>query len=115
MDEMDRRRVKQVQYNEAHNITPKTIVKAIHELEEFQYDAKRTELTGLFRDAGPQYFAKDKLPGLIKDLENQMKEAADALDYELAAVIRDRIIEIRDMMVRPGKKRRGPPKAAKRD
>ncbi|HRY30409.1 MAG TPA: excinuclease ABC subunit UvrB, partial [Elusimicrobiota bacterium] len=106
LDEMTRRRKKQVAYNEEHHITPKTVVKAIHELEEFQYAAKNAELPGLFRETGARYLTKEKLPGLIKDMETQMKEAADALDYELAAVIRDKIGELREMMVRPGRRGR---------
>ncbi|UPT73098.1 MAG: excinuclease ABC subunit UvrB [Elusimicrobiota bacterium] len=50
LGEMDRRRVKQLAYNKAHGITPKTIVKAVEELEEFQSTAKREGLS-LLRDA----------------------------------------------------------------
>jgi excinuclease ABC subunit B len=107
MDEMNRRRQKQVEYNREHRITPKTVVKAVQELEEFQYKAKETGLTDLFRDSGPRYLNRKELPHLIKDLEAQMKEAADALDYEMAAVIRDKLFEVKDMMVN-GKRSAGP-------
>jgi excinuclease ABC subunit B len=105
LDEMNRRRARQVEYNAAHGITPKTVVKAIHELEEFQYAAKQSGLRDLVREPGPGYLTKEKLPHLIKDLETQMKEAADALDYETAAVIRDKIFQLKEMMVRPGRRR----------
>jgi len=102
LDEMDRRRVKQAAYNKAHTITPKTVVKAVQELEEFQYKAKEQTLVGLFRDGAAPYVSRENLPHLVKDLERQMKEAADSLDYELAAVIRDKLFEVREMSVKSG-------------
>ena len=59
-------------------------------------DGERLE-KGVFR---AKDMSRDELARLVKDLEQQMKEAADALDYELAAVIRDRLFEVKDMMVR---------------
>lgn len=108
LGEMARRRVKQEEYNRKNNITPRTIVSAIHELEEFQTKAKETGLAGVFRDAGAGYATRKNLPHLVKDLEQQMKEAADALDYELAAVLRDKLFEIKEMMVRGGKVKPAP-------
>jgi excinuclease ABC subunit B len=105
MDEMSRRRERQADHNRRHGITPRTVVKAIQELEEFQVKAKVEGLAGVFREAGPEYLTKDRLPALIKDLERQMKDAADALDYEMAAVIRDRLYQVKEMMVRPGRGR----------
>ena len=117
MGEMDRRRQKQTAHNAAEGITPKTIVSAVHDLEEFQMKAKETLLPGLFREAGASYLTRKELPNLIKQLEAQMREAADALDYELAAVIRDKMIEIKDMMAtgrgtRSGKIQKGRGKKA---
>jgi excinuclease ABC subunit B len=114
LDEMNRRRERQVEYNRAHHITPRTIVRAVQELEEFQYKAKETGLAGIFREAGPKYLSRENLPHLMKDLERQMKEAADALDYELAAVIRDKIFEMKEMMAggagkKAGNKKTRPP------
>jgi excinuclease ABC subunit B len=97
LSEMDRRREKQTAHNRRRGITPRTVVKAIHALEEFQYKAKAKNLGDLFRDGdGP--LDPRALPALIKGLEKQMKEAADALDYEMAAVIRDRILQMKEMM-----------------
>jgi excinuclease ABC subunit B len=113
MDEMDRRRAKQEAHNLAHGITPRTVTKAIHDLEEFRIKAKEEALPLLFREAGERYLSRKELPGLIKALETQMREAADALDFELAAVLRDKTREVRDMMATgraappPGRKRRG--------
>ncbi|HMX94184.1 MAG TPA: excinuclease ABC subunit UvrB, partial [Elusimicrobiota bacterium] len=108
MGEMDRRRKKQLAHNAAEGITPKTIVSAVHDLEEFQIKAKESQLPGLFREAGAAYLTRKELPGLIKQLETQMREAAEALDYELAAVIRDKMMEIKDMMATGRGVRSGP-------
>ncbi|MBI3292838.1 MAG: excinuclease ABC subunit UvrB, partial [Elusimicrobia bacterium] len=97
LDEMDRRRHKQVAYNETHHITPRSVVKAIQELEEFQYKAKENMLT-LIREDGARYATRESLPHLIKDLERQMQDAAERLDFELAAVIRDKLFELKGMM-----------------
>ena len=88
MDETQRRREKQDAYNKAHGITPKTIRKDIRELLEIAEPAKR--------DAKPvkQMTKQEKLQ-LIDKLEKQMKEAAKMLEFELAAALRDQIIELR--------------------
>ncbi len=105
--EMSRRRARQVEHNRENRITPKTVVRAVQDLEEFQYKAKETGL-GLFRDAGGRPLTRENLPHLIKDLERQMKEAADALDYELAAVIRDKLFEVREMSASGPGRGKGP-------
>ncbi len=97
MDEMDRRRKKQLEHNRRTGVTPKTIVSAVHDLVEFQVKAKEEALPLLFRETSGQYLTKKELPSLLKNLESQMKEAADALDFELAALLRDKLLEIRDM------------------
>jgi excinuclease ABC subunit B len=95
LDEMDRRRVKQLAYNKEHGITPKTIVKAVEELEEFQSNAKREGLM-LLRDAEKPLSAK-ALPGIIEEVEGRMKAAADALDFETATLLRDQLFELKSM------------------
>jgi len=97
MDEMDRRRSKQLAYNTEHDITPKTIVKAVRELEEFQILARETHMGPLFMDPEFPEIHPDKLPQYVKELEGQMLEAADNLQFELAAAIRDKLFEIRQM------------------
>jgi len=115
MSEMKRRREKQAAHNKAEGITPKTIIRAVHDLEEFQIVTKKEGLVQAFRDAAGPYITREGLPHLIKDLERQMKEAADALDYETAAVIRDRIFELKDMAVRrPAGEGRAPVRRAGR-
>jgi excinuclease ABC subunit B len=95
LDEMDRRRVKQLAYNKEHGITPKTIIKAVEQLEEFQSTAKREGLM-LLRDAERPLNAAD-LPTIIEDVEKRMKQAADNLDFEMAVQLRDQLFELRGM------------------
>ncbi|MBI2790215.1 MAG: excinuclease ABC subunit UvrB [Elusimicrobia bacterium] len=95
LDEMDRRRTKQLAYNEKHGIKPKTIVKAIEQLEEFQSAAKREGLM-LLRDAERPLSAKD-LPTIIEEVEKRMRAAADALDFEAAVQLRDQLFELKGM------------------
>ncbi len=95
LDEMDRRRVKQLAYNKTHSIKPRSIVKAILELEEFQSTAKREGLM-LLRDAETPLSAKE-LPTIIKEVESRMRAAADALDFEAAVLLRDQLFELKSM------------------
>jgi len=96
--EMDRRRKKQTAYNKAHNITPKTIIKAISEHEEFQYKVK-TDAIALIKDDVALYASEKNMPMLIERLQKDMEEAADSLNFELAAALRDKIFELKDMSV----------------
>ncbi|MDE2489972.1 MAG: UvrB/UvrC motif-containing protein, partial [Elusimicrobia bacterium] len=95
LDEMERRRAKQLAYNREHGITPRTVVKQVAELEEFQKDAKREGLM-LLREAETPLSAKD-LPTIAAEVEERMKAAADALDFEAAALLRDQLFELRSM------------------
>jgi excinuclease ABC subunit B len=90
MEETSRRRRIQEVYNEEHGITPRGIQKAIKDI---------TERIKVVAEAKVPYTAtpisKDELVRVIKDLESQMKKAAKNLEFEKAALIRDRIIELR--------------------
>ena len=86
IDETVRRRKLQKAYNEEHGIVPKTIKKEVSELLEISKDAtapKREKLTSRERDE------------MIRKLEHDMKEASRMLEFEYAAMLRDRIIELR--------------------
>ena len=102
LGEMNRRRQKQLAYNVEHRITPKTVQRAVQELEEFQVKAHQEGLESVLSDDGLKNARRENLPHLLKDLDRQMKEAADALDFELAAILRDKIFAIKDMMVKGG-------------
>ncbi|OGR53767.1 MAG: excinuclease ABC subunit B [Elusimicrobia bacterium RIFCSPLOWO2_02_FULL_39_32] len=95
LGEMNRRRKIQLEYNQTHHITPKTIVKAIDEMEEFQIKAKKQGLS-LLRENRLQYAGKN-LPEMMKEIEAQMKEAAERLDFETAALLRDQLFEFKEM------------------
>lgn len=96
LEEMQRRREKQIEYNRTHKIVPRSIIKAIRELEEFTQTAKKNSLV-LVREDGAKYAAKQNLPSIIKELERQMEEAADNLDFELAAALRDKLFAFQEM------------------
>jgi excinuclease ABC subunit B len=97
IDETERRRKIQEDFNREHGITPQGIRKAIRDITERIKTAavaeKRTEYT-----AGVPLSREDTLR-LVKDLETQMKQAAKSLEFEKAALIRDRIIELRKEIV----------------
>ncbi len=97
LDETNRRREKQTAYNQAHGIEPRSIIKAVHDLTE---DIAQTELA-LADETGGYTTARDlpkaELNQLIKELEKQMKQAAQQLEFEKAAVLRDQIVELRQI------------------
>jgi excinuclease ABC subunit B len=100
LQEMDRRRQKQAAFNAKTGWTPQTIRKSVRDLEEFQSDAYRTHVMKLWVDDEEPVLHPEKIPGIIRDLETQMKEAADNLQFESAIILRDKINEIRQMTVR---------------
>jgi excinuclease ABC subunit B len=90
MDETQRRRHIQEAYNKEHNITPQGIKKAIKDITE------RVKVVAETKAAyTPTPISKDEVLRLIKDLESQMRKAAKNLEFEKAALLRDRIIELR--------------------
>jgi excinuclease ABC subunit B len=94
LDEMSRRRVLQQRYNEEHGITPRSIVKSVDQVRFATRvaDAKTTKVAGL---AAPRPADAREREALIQLLEGQMQTAAEELDFELAAVLRDQILELR--------------------
>lgn len=97
LDEMSRRRAKQTQYNLAYGVTPRSIIKAVDELAEFERIARRESLATIVGESAAEYFSKDKLPAYIGQLEDEMTRAADELNFELAAALRDKIVELKGM------------------
>ena len=86
--ETDRRRALQKAYNEAHNITPTTIKKAVRDLITIRKQAETVKAT-LEKD--PESMTKKELDKLLSTLEKRMKRAAAELDFETAISIRDEI------------------------
>jgi excinuclease ABC subunit B len=94
IDETYRRRARQQAYNEAHGVTPTGIRKAIRDItERVRAVAKAHADAAAVTTAAD--LPRDELYRLIKDLETQMKEAARALEFERAALLRDQVIELR--------------------
>lgn len=98
LGEMNRRRAIQEAYNKEHHITPRTIEKAEVELKEFEQSAKNEGL-GILHSALSEPTAKN-IHKIAAELERQMREAADNLNFELAADLRDRLFEIKQMKVK---------------
>ena len=94
IDETTRRREKQSIYNKAHGIVPESIVKEVYDLTDRMRVA--AEERGEYQVG--QALPKDELTRLIKELEKQMKQAAEALEFEKAAMLRDQIFELRQSM-----------------
>ncbi|MEZ4515797.1 MAG: excinuclease ABC subunit UvrB [Chloroflexota bacterium] len=100
MDTTNARREKQQAYNEEHGIEPRSIVKAVHALTD-QITADRE--MALAEEKASYVTAadmpKDELNKIINELEKQMKQAAQSLEFEKAAMLRDQILEMRQLMV----------------
>ncbi len=94
IDETNRRRRAQVEYNEKHGITPTTIVKAVRDLIESGKSVSVEGDGGLH--AGP--LPLDELVTVIADMERQMKKAAKDLDFERAAELRDEIAAMKKLL-----------------
>ena len=98
LDETARRRAKQVAHNQAHGIEPMSIVKAVRDLTD-QLAAKAVaEPRDGYRAFTPAAMPRDDLARLIKDLEREMRTAAEALEFEKAASLRDQIYELREAL-----------------
>jgi len=110
IDETNRRRAKQEAHNLAHGIVPQSIVKSVRDLTQrlqVEHGGSRARFGGApaVAEDRPEYrvaptaMPKDEVTRLIKDLEKQMKTAAQNLEFEKAAVLRDEIIELRQALL----------------
>jgi excinuclease ABC subunit B len=98
IDETNRRRAKQIAYNEAHNIQPVSIYKAVRDLTDQLSVKAVAEQRGAYHTGGVAGLPKSELQRVIAELEKQMKEAAKNLEFEKAAVLRDQIFELRSLV-----------------
>jgi len=103
IDETNRRRYIQMEYNRDHGITPRTIQKAVRGILEITLPAEVAEEKGLYRTGKPlKDMARQEIEQMISKLEQEMRNAARELAFERAAEVRDLIIELRkEMMGRP--------------
>ena len=97
LDETDRRRQKQIDFNTEHGITPKGIVKAVQDVMHDGYEDVEGELAVAEEAARYQTMPPAKLAKLLKSLEREMLKAAQNLDFEQAAAKRDEIHKIREL------------------
>ena len=98
LDETNRRRKIQVAHNEQHHIVPASIVKAVRDLTQ-QLRAVAEEKAEYRTAPTPAQLPKDELARLVRELEKQMKEAAQQLEFEKAALLRDQIFDLRQVIV----------------
>ena len=99
IDETNRRREKQMAYNEEHGIEPVSIIKAVHDItERLSSEVGVAEQRGEYEVGGVKRVPKDELTRLIAEMEKQMREAAKQLEFERAAALRDQIIELRNVL-----------------
>jgi excinuclease ABC subunit B len=87
------RRQRQVEYNREHNITPRSVSRAVEE-SLATYESKRKEADAVLHDAGMDV----DLTGTINELEDEMLAAANELKFEKAALLRDQIKELKRML-----------------
>ena len=95
IDETRRRRAIQQKYNEEHHITPKTIHKKVSDLISIARDVAADEKK---LEKNPESMSPSEIEKLIRKLEKQMKAAAAELNFEMAAELRDRIVELRKFL-----------------
>lgn len=98
VEEMNRRRKIQIEYNKKHGITPQTIKKMFVSYEELkkQKDTKTVKtIENILIDINSK-----NIENVIKELEKQMKESAEELNFELAIELRDRIKELKEMKIK---------------
>jgi len=92
MEETERRRKLQMQYNIEHGITPQTIKKAVRDLISI---SKKVAAEELRMEKDPESMSKEELEKLINDVSKQMRKAAAELNFEAAAQLRDKMIELK--------------------
>ncbi len=95
MDETERRRTIQEKYNEEHGITPQSIQKSVRELISI---SKKVAAEELRMEKDPESMSVKELEKLAKDLTKQMKKAAAELNFEAAAELRDKLVEIKKLL-----------------
>ena len=99
IDETERRRTKQIAFNQTHNIEPASIIKEVRDLTDQLAARAIAEHPAEYKAFTPAQMPLDELSRLIKELERQMKAAAEALEFEKAAALRDQIFELREVLV----------------
>ncbi len=98
--ETERRRAIQIAYNQEHGIEPASIIKEIRDLtQRVQQVAAAAKPAAEHSAPAPSDLPKSELQKLIESLEREMKAAAKSLEFEKAAVLRDQLMELRQIMI----------------
>ncbi|MBX3403867.1 MAG: excinuclease ABC subunit UvrB [Phycisphaeraceae bacterium] len=97
IEETERRRAKQTAYNREHGITPATIIKAIRDGFDTELKARRTA-----REAVKETEQEFEVGELIREMEAEMLAAAEAMEFEKAAQLRDAVKKLRARVAEPG-------------
>ncbi len=97
LDETGRRRAKQLAYNAEHGITPETVKKGIRNILESIEERDYFTPPGGVAESGEEYIAPKDIPKLVRKLRKEMLAAAKALDFEVAARLRDRVKKLEAM------------------
>jgi len=92
LDKCDHRRTKQMAYNQEHGITPQAIRKEIQDSLKSLYETAEQTVEAVVSEDGVEYSVSET----IHELEQEMLEAAESLEFERAAVLRDRIKELKN-------------------
>jgi excinuclease ABC subunit B len=95
--ETDRRRELQRRYNEEHGITPQSVKRAITDLGMARCDADYVTVP-IAAEGGAEY-QPEQIPKIVAELEREMQKAAEALEFEKAAQLRDRIVALKDLQL----------------
>jgi excinuclease ABC subunit B len=98
IDETNRRRAKQVKYNEENGIVPVSIHKAIHDLTEEFSEKAVSEMRGEYKAKSVMDMPRNEIQKIISEMEKQMKDAAKNLEFERAAALRDEIYELKNLL-----------------
>ena len=98
IDETNRRRAKQVKYNEENGIVPFSISKAIHDLTEDVTSMAVGESKGEYKVKGKGEMPRNELRQIMHEMEKQMKDAAKNLEFERAAALRDELYELKSLL-----------------
>ena len=95
IEETNRRRTIQQKYNEEHGITPQTIKKAVRDLISISKSIAKEEARF---EKDPESMSRKELEKLIADIQKKMKKAAAELDFETAAELRDKMMELKTQL-----------------
>ena len=95
IDETNRRRAIQSAYNQKHGITPQTIKKAVRELISISREIAREEVRF---EKDPESMSRKELEKLIADIQKKMQKAAADLNFEAAAQLRDKMLELKEKL-----------------